>query len=74
MKKLALRLDSLEVTSFETAPAGIRERGTVNAHAAASRRCIETYSVERCGDTMYFDCTLGCSQNTACPNGCVIID
>jgi hypothetical protein len=66
-----LKLESLQVESFETTTAAPRERGTVEAHGKPHP--IETYSPERCGDTMYFDCTLGCSQNTACPNGCILM-
>jgi hypothetical protein len=74
MKKL--KLEDLAVTSFETAAAGTRAHGTVLGAAARSDRpgCprpIETYDVQACGDTQYFDCTFGCSQNTGCPNGCI---
>ena len=66
-----LKLESLQVESFETTAAAPCERGTVEAHGRPPT--IDTYNPDRCGDTMYFDCTLGCSQNTACPNGCVIM-
>jgi hypothetical protein len=59
-----LKLESLQVETFETTPAAANERGTVNAHGKPSP--IETYNVERCGDTRYFDCTLGCSVETNC--------
>ena len=69
MKKL--KLETLDVTSFVTSPVAARERGTVEAHGRPTNNCpLETYSVERCGDTFYFDCTLGCTMNTACPDGC----
>ena len=71
MKKL--KLESLEVTSFETSPTVARERGTVQGHARPTQACPpQTYNVDLCGDTQYFDCTLGCSINTACPDGCVV--
>ena len=71
MKKL--KLENLEVTSFATTSAAARERGTVLGAGRTNNGCpIQTYSPDICGDTYYFDCTLGCSQNTACPNGCVI--
>lgn len=70
MKKL--KLESLEVTSFETTSDAARGRGTVVGHAPRTRACPpETYNVDLCGDTQYFDCTLGCSINTNCPNGCI---
>jgi hypothetical protein len=59
-----LKLESLKVESFETTPAAADERGTVNAHGKPGP--IETYNVDRCGDTRYFDCTLGCSVETNC--------
>jgi hypothetical protein len=70
MKKL--KLDELHVTSFETTAAGVRARGTVAAHGGpGGPKPLRTYSIEECGDTMYFDCTLGCSINTNCVNGCI---
>jgi hypothetical protein len=72
MKKL--KLESLEVTSFATTPNATRGRGTVQGAANPTHNCPpQTYNPDICGDTMYFDCTLGCSQNTACPNGCIIV-
>jgi hypothetical protein len=64
-----LKIESLQVESFDTTPVTRQERGTVDAHGKPGP--LETYNVDRCGDTNYFDCTLGCSMNTACPNGCV---
>lgn len=71
MKKL--KLEDLAVTSFETTSAVAGERGTVQGHAPpASRQCpIQTYNVDLCGDTQYFDCTLGCSHLTNCPD-CIV--
>jgi hypothetical protein len=62
-----LKLESLQVESFETALAA-RERGTMHAHQ--QHHTIETYDIEECGDTRYFDCTYGCSINTNCATGC----
>jgi hypothetical protein len=64
-----LKLESLTVESFDTTPVAPHTRGTVDGHARP--KPIETYDVEACGDTQYFDCTFGCSVNTACPNGCI---
>ena len=72
MKKL--KLEELEVTSFATTSGTARERGTVNAHAKPGGPVfIETYNIERCGDTQYFDCTYGCSRESACPDRCILI-
>jgi hypothetical protein len=69
MKKL--KLEHLEVTSFATTSDAPRDRGTVLGAAAPTRACPpQTYSPDHCGDTFYFDCTLGCSIQTDCPNGC----
>ena len=64
-----LKLESLQVESFDTTPVASQPRGTVDAHGKP--RPIETYDIQKCGDTNYMDCTYGCSINTACPNGCV---
>ena len=71
MKKL--KLESLEITSFVTSPVVARERGTVQGHGPypGGPVVLKTYSIAECGDTRYFDCTFGCSQNTGCPNGCI---
>jgi hypothetical protein len=62
-----LKLESLQVESFDTAPAA-GERGTMYAHQ--QHHTIETYDIVECGDTRYFDCTYGCSINTNCATGC----
>ncbi|HEX5870126.1 MAG TPA: hypothetical protein VFY65_06915 [Longimicrobium sp.] len=68
-----LKLESLAVESFETSPVAAQVRGTVDAHAKPTPpTTLQTYNVDICGDTMYFDCTLGCSRNT-CPDYCVIL-
>lgn len=67
MKKL--KLESIEVTSFETCAAGPREHGTVHGRdakpAPITLHCQPT--------TPDMDCTFGCSRNTACPEGCVVL-
>ena len=71
MKKL--KLESLEVTSFETGAAGPLERGTVLGRDA--KPAPQTFN--NCPETMFtcptdpnFDCTYGCSQFTGCDGGC----
>jgi hypothetical protein len=71
MKKL--KLETLEVTSFDTSAAPSEERGTVNGNAKPGGPVvIQTYSPQACGDTQYFDCTLGCSHLTYCAQ-CTIV-
>ena len=76
MKKLTL--DELEVTTFVTLPEP-QERGTVQGQA----RPIEpepdpSFQETWCGvcqDTNPdFCCTYGCSQNTACDDGCILVE
>jgi hypothetical protein len=71
-----LKLESLEVTSFETSPSAAAERGTVEGHDSIlptpTTEGPQTYDVQACGDTRYFDCTYGCSINTDCNNTCVL--
>jgi len=64
MKKL--KLESIEVTSFETSGEMPAQAGTVrgNQQPAAS------YPFQ-CPTTPEMDCTYGCSHFTACPDGCV---
>lgn len=72
MKKLTL--DSLEVTSFETSAIST-ERGTVqgNAQPATKNNCQSL--IGPCYPTdPNFDCTYGCSRDTACPDRCFVID
>lgn len=73
MKKL--KLEELAVTSFATSAAPPEERGTVNGNAkpgGGGGTVIQTYNVDLCGDTQYFDCTLGCSYLRSC-DGCTIV-
>jgi hypothetical protein len=39
-------------------------------YANQQHHTIETYDIDECGDTRYFDCTFGCSVNTNCAAGC----
>jgi len=73
MKKL--KLESLEVTSFETGAAAPLRRGTVLGRDAKPapltfNNCPQT--AWTCPTDPNFDCTYGCSMNTACPEGCVV--
>lgn len=64
-----LKLESLIVETFVTTPAAPRVRGTVNAHSEpqpAPPSIICTYDVEECGETQYFDCSLGCPSIAPC--------
>jgi hypothetical protein len=61
-----LKLESLRVESFVTAAAP-RSRGTINAHGGPRLTpAIETYDVDLCGETQYFDCSLGCPSIAPC--------
>lgn len=61
-----LKLESLQVESFATAAAP-RARGTVEAHGDPQPSpVIETYDVDLCGETRYFDCSLGCPSIAPC--------
>jgi hypothetical protein len=65
MKKL--KLESIEVTSFETCADGPREHGTILGRdgkpVPITARCQPT--------TPDMDCTFGCSRDTSCPETCV---
>ena len=72
-----LKLESLQVESFETTPAPSLSRGTVQAHANDSGESVclclasedwacQTWDYEVCGDTNYLDCTLVCSDFESC--------
>jgi hypothetical protein len=79
-----LKLESLNVESFDTTAAASFSRGTVQGndltgHGAPSL-CIlcpvsddwlcQTDSPEACGNTNYLDCTLACSDFPSCQGGC----
>lgn len=64
-----LKLESLEVTSFETSPAGSLARGTVEGRSfvptppsVIEHECFPTDA--------RMDCTYGCSMDTGCADGC----
>lgn len=68
MKKL--KLDDLRVESFDTAPSAPRLRGTVQAHMP---KPAPESMIGPCYPTdPNFDCTYGCSRESACPDNCVI--
>ena len=67
MKKL--RLESIEVTSFETCAAETQAHGTVHGRDA---KPVPPFTLQ-CQTTPDMDCTFGCSRNTACPEGCVVL-
>ncbi len=64
MKKL--KMDDLQVTSFETVAGGPVMRGTVDAHQIGASRLRPCYPTDP-----NFDCTYGCTANTGCPDNCV---
>ena len=75
MKKLALRLDELEVESFETVATG-RAGGTVNAHETLESECAcptggggeSAESCTACGcDTPGYTCEERCWPETTAP-------
>lgn len=77
-----LKLESLQVQSFETTAAPHQARGTVQAHAktehwecvqSADSQCACTMDLQACGDTNYLDCTYSacgetyyCSRDSHC--------
>ena len=68
MKKL--KLESLEVTSFETGGAG-QERGTVLGRAKPPQTNVNCPQTQfACPTDPNFDCTYGCSYFTGCPVNC----
>jgi hypothetical protein len=74
-----LKLESLQVESFDTTATAPRLRGTVAGHqdtdmsyceicqGSYDHPCgLETYDVVVCGETRYFDCSLGCPSIAPC--------
>ena len=63
MPKIRLDVDTLHVDSFDTAPAGGAERGTVRAHAPSvwPEPCAPTDRVTDCGQQ---SCAITCNDNT----------
>lgn len=71
MKKLSLRLDDLQVTSFSTSPGRNPGEGTVFGRAATESPCNFTDATcygAGCGSDGYSACA-GCSNYDTC-NGC----
>ena len=66
MKKL--KLEALEVTSFDTTPVQAVARGTVDAN---SIQFPVTRKPAECPNTAYLDCTLACSfDDDTCATPC----
>ena len=63
-----LKLESLEIESFETTPIAQHMRGTVDARqiAPGGPHPLKTYNPQQCGETQYFDCSLGCPSIAPC--------
>ena len=74
-----LKLESLNVESFDTTATAPRPRGTVAGHEDTGMSYCEicrhtyydgcepdTYDVDLCGETRYFDCSLGCPSIAPC--------
>jgi hypothetical protein len=66
---LKLKLESLQVQSFDTTAAPPQARGTVQAHAESEDSVCSCYTIDYhlCPDTKYIDCTYGCTYYSACP-------
>jgi hypothetical protein len=64
MKKL--KLESIEVTSFETCAGTPPEHGTVHGRDA---KPVPPLTLQ-CQTTPEMDCTYGCSMFTGCVGGC----
>jgi hypothetical protein len=83
MKKLALKLDDLQVDTFGTMPDATKRQGTVHANGcndtADVYNCTGVWSSCHTNDT-YFDCpfsgmnscgeTCGCSGDETCAPAC----
>jgi hypothetical protein len=75
-----LKLESLQVESFDTTSIAAPEHGTVQANADSGQtvcycpftrgRECKTYDYQNCPDTEYMDCTLVCSNVETCQVGC----
>lgn len=65
-----LKIESLQVESFATVSVAPRLRGTVQGRESIlptpPTTGIPTYDVEDCGETRYFDCSLGCPSIGEC--------
>ncbi|HEX9939599.1 MAG TPA: hypothetical protein VGB15_20860 [Longimicrobium sp.] len=78
-----LKLESLQVESFEIIPARSNSRGTVQGHDAVSEGgesvCLcmgsddwacDTQDYQACPDTQYLDCTFVCTDFDSCMGTC----
>lgn len=63
-----LKLETLNVESFQTSAGATRAGGTVQAHAAPTYTC-DTYDLG-CGGASGLDCTYTCTKMNSCPNFC----
>jgi len=63
-----LKLESLNVESFGTTPVAPQGRGTMHARQSGpgGPHPLETYDPRDCGETQYFDCSLGCPSIAPC--------
>ena len=64
-----LKLESLQVESFDTTAATPPARGTVQGHGAPGSP--QETQVYMCTDTVGADCSEGCTYNTC--EGCVLL-
>lgn len=71
MKKIKLEIETLEIVSFDTAPAAREDEGTVLAHATKPNQF--TCGAQTCANTCAFqntcieDCYLTVYQTCTCP-------
>lgn len=72
-----LKLESLNVESFDTAAAPSFSRGTVQGNDISTPKICQVSNVlpctddpDACGATNYLDCTLACSDFPSCQGGC----
>ena len=69
MSKIKLRIDELEVSSFDATPDDGLDRGTVLARGSTSPCWAGTWEGPNCDSTQYQDlctCTGGGPDNTTC--------
>ena len=68
-----LKLEELEITSFATTEGVSQLRGTLHAYAGGPKPPRPSL-IGPCYPTdPNFDCTYGCSRESACPDNCVLI-
>ena len=68
-----LKLESLEITSFTTSPGEPQLRGTLRAYEGGPKPPPHSVFGPCYPTDPNFDCTYGCSMDTGCPEGCVVI-